>query len=155
MRRESYTYRSTVPVVRADMTLWTRGSTYPSADIHVIDLPFWINLPKDLPASFYAGAGSRSGTISYGIEVVADRRGLFRSNRRIGQMICVLPSASPENVERASLLRLGVVDAWTSADQSEKIRRKLWGEYSDVNARVRTANIPQTRVTSDALQSLS
>jgi hypothetical protein len=70
-------------------------------------------------------------------------------------MIRVLPSASPENVERASLLRLGVVDAWTSADQSEKIRRKLWGEYSDVNARVRTANIPQTRVTSDALQSLS
>jgi hypothetical protein len=83
--QSSYTYRSTIPLVREDITLWNKG-TYPTADSHIMSFPFEFRLPNDIPGSFHASSRNRSATISYGVEVVADRPGLFKFNRRVGQI---------------------------------------------------------------------
>ncbi|KAH6916672.1 hypothetical protein BKA70DRAFT_1250246 [Coprinopsis sp. MPI-PUGE-AT-0042] len=75
--QSTVTYRSSLPLARGDMILWTQG-TYPPAGEHIMQLPFEFQIPRDSPGSFHSDRYRRSATISYGIEVVADRPGIFR-----------------------------------------------------------------------------
>jgi hypothetical protein len=117
------------------MILWTQG-TYPPPGTHIMQLPFEFQLPRDVPGSFHSQRYQRSATISYGVEVVADRPGFFRFNRRLGHVFPVLPTATPEEVQNALQLGQGWQGQWRSSEQSSEIRRRLWGEYSRVNAQV-------------------
>ncbi|KAH6919309.1 hypothetical protein BKA70DRAFT_1459594 [Coprinopsis sp. MPI-PUGE-AT-0042] len=75
-------------------------------------------------------------TISYGIEVVADRPGLFRFNRRLGSVFPVLSLATREEAENAFRLRQGWSGEWKTIEHSEQIRKHLWGERSFVQAQL-------------------
>lgn len=127
------TYRSSLPLVHDEMILWTQG-TYPPPGQHIIQLPFEFRLPRDLPGSLHSSAHHRSATISYGVEVVADRPGFFRFNRRLGQVFPVLPIASQEQVEDALHLGRGWSGVWSTTEKEDMIRKRLWGEYSHVKA---------------------
>ncbi|KAH6899230.1 hypothetical protein BKA70DRAFT_1569632 [Coprinopsis sp. MPI-PUGE-AT-0042] len=103
---------------------------------HIIQLPFEFQIPTDSPSSFHAIRYPQEATISYGIEVVADRHGLFRFKRRIGYVFPVLSRASREEVENAFQLRQGWPGEWRGFEHSEQIRKHLWGDRSSVQAQL-------------------
>jgi Arrestin (or S-antigen), N-terminal domain len=129
------TYTSSLPLVREDRVLWTQ-ETQPPAGTDVMQLPFEFQIPKDSPASFHSDRSRGGANISYGIEVVADRPGLFRFNRRIGRVFAVLPIATQEDVEGAFQIGQGWSGEWKSFENSRLIRKRIWGEYSRVHAEV-------------------
>ncbi|KAH6916674.1 hypothetical protein BKA70DRAFT_1485324 [Coprinopsis sp. MPI-PUGE-AT-0042] len=133
--QSTVTYHSSHRLVREDIVLWTQG-TYPPPGTHILQLPFEFQLPVDLPGSFRSKWADPNATISYGIEVVADRPGFFRFNRRLGHIFPVLPTATQEEVENALRLDQGWPGEWKSVERSSEIRKRFWGEYSRVQAQV-------------------
>jgi hypothetical protein len=141
--------RASMDLIRLDQVLWQRG-TYP-ADAHVIQLPFEFDLPAKLPGSFQSSASRHSGTISYGIEAVADRPGLLRFNRRSKDMFPLLPAASEEQALYASQLAASWTGAWTSTEKASVIRKGIWGEYSRARAQVCGNSVAYVRSKSHCL----
>lgn len=138
---DSITHRETVPLVQSDLTLWTQGAASREARSHVLSCPFRFQLPKNLPPSFY-GFAHCSGTISYWLEVVGDRPGLFRSDRRIRRHISVLPAASQDQLIVTKALRQGWMGQWRNFNQSDKLRTGLWGDYSHAHAILSLPDLP-------------
>jgi hypothetical protein len=129
-------YESTVPLVREEVVLWQKGTSY-SLDLSIIALPFEFRLPNDIPGSFYAARFHHSATVSYGIEVIADRPGIFHRNRRVAQMLSVLPLAFQEDAINVPLLRDGWLGRdWASVSQTAMIRKHFWGHHSEVRGHV-------------------
>ncbi|KAJ7099456.1 hypothetical protein B0H15DRAFT_547524 [Mycena belliarum] len=135
-------HRETVPLVHSDLTLWTQGAAFPKAGSHVLSCPFRFQLPDNLPPSFHGSLPSRSGIISYSLEVVGDRPGLFRSNRRIRRIISVLPAASQTQLVVTEALRQGWMGQWKTFTQSEQLRTGLWGDYSHAHAILSLPDLP-------------
>ncbi|KAJ7640789.1 hypothetical protein DFH06DRAFT_1334510 [Mycena polygramma] len=136
------THRQTVPLVHSDLLLWTQGAAFPAPGSHVLSLPFQFHLPANLPPSFHCDAHSRGGAISYSLEVVGARPGLFRFNRRIGRVFSVLPAADQSQLLAKESLRQGWVGAWRDIERADQIRQGIWGEYSRTHA---TFSIPNLR----------
>ncbi|KAH6899229.1 hypothetical protein BKA70DRAFT_1527550 [Coprinopsis sp. MPI-PUGE-AT-0042] len=114
------TYRSSLPLAHGDTSSMDPGcGQLSSRGTHIIQLPF-----------------RQDATISYGIEVVADRPGLFRFNRRLGSVFPVLSLATREEAENAFRLRQGWSGEWKTIEHSEQIRKHLWGERSFVQAQL-------------------
>ncbi|KAH6919308.1 hypothetical protein BKA70DRAFT_1394636 [Coprinopsis sp. MPI-PUGE-AT-0042] len=135
--QQTITYRSSLPLAHGDTILWNQAEgNYPPAGTHIIQLPFEFQIPTDSPSSFHAIRYPQEATISYGIEVVADRHGLFRFKRRIGYVFPVLSRASREEVENAFQLRQGWPGEWRGFEHSEQIRKHLWGDRSSVQAQL-------------------
>ncbi|KAJ7503134.1 hypothetical protein B0H11DRAFT_619688 [Mycena galericulata] len=132
------THREVVPLVRLDQSLWKQGSSFPEPGSHIVSCPFQFKLPENLPPSFHCAQSSR-GSISYSLEVVGDRPGLFRLNRRIRRLISVVPAASPAQMLVKESLRQGWTGNWKDIKAEEKLRQGIWGDYS--NARV-TLTLP-------------
>jgi hypothetical protein len=99
-------------------------------------LPFEFQIPNDSPASFHFDRPRGGANISYGIEVVADRHGLFRFNRRIGRVFAVIQTATQEDVEGAFQIGQGWSGEWKLFENYSMIRKRLWGDYSRVQAQV-------------------
>jgi hypothetical protein len=130
----SVTYREIIPLVREDTVLWTQGGTYPSPGTHVLELPFVFVLPRTLPPSFHCARNQVSASVSYSIEVVGDRPGLFRFNRRLGLVFPVVPRASREQVDTRLRLNAGWDGPWREAIAQDNVRPHPWGSYGHIMA---------------------
>ncbi|KAJ6588694.1 hypothetical protein B0H19DRAFT_1248312 [Mycena capillaripes] len=131
------THRETVPLLHSNQVLWTRGSAFPEAGSHVISCPFQFQLPENLPPSFYCDAYSSGGAISYSLEVVGDRPGIFRLNRRIRRVFSVVTAASQAQlITKESLRQDWIGGLWRYFKQEKQLRQGVWGEYSRAYATV-------------------
>jgi hypothetical protein len=132
-------YRTQVPLVHEHIQLWQRGEAFPSPGSHTLTVPFTFRLPVNLPPSFHADGAAKSGNITYYLEVVAFRPGLFHPNRRVRAVIAVLPMGTPQVVQLRSQLTSGwgTDMPWISLPYKEPIRSGVWGDYSQVEVTVR------------------
>ncbi|KAJ7037959.1 hypothetical protein C8F04DRAFT_1090779 [Mycena alexandri] len=128
------THRQTVPLIHANKSLWTQGTVFPEAGSHVLSFPFQFQLPTTLPPSYHCDGHSRGGAISYSLEVVGDRPGIFRTNTRIRRVFSVVPAASDSQLLTKESLRQGWDGSWKDTMREDKIRQGLWGDYSRVSA---------------------
>ncbi|KAJ7871521.1 hypothetical protein B0H14DRAFT_218794 [Mycena olivaceomarginata] len=130
--RTSDTQRRRIEVLRADATLWTDDGPQTG----ILNLPFQFFLPVDLPPSFHCSVLDRKGVISYAIEVVADRPGIFKRNRRIASVFPVVPPAAPQDVAIQQFLLQGWSGEWKAVVHEDRIRRGIWGDYSVVKTKL-------------------
>ncbi|KAK7039593.1 arrestin-N domain-containing protein [Favolaschia claudopus] len=128
--QQRITHRQTVPLIHSGEIFWETGSAFPLTATDVISFPFHFTLPPDLPPSFHCDGHSRGGTISYALEVVGDRPGLFRSNRRLRRVFVVVPPAFENQMLVVEQLRQGWEGGWRDIKQNEQLRKGIWGEYS-------------------------
>ncbi|KAJ7603727.1 hypothetical protein B0H17DRAFT_1026531 [Mycena rosella] len=136
------THTETVPLVHSDISLWTQGAAFPEAGSHVLVCPFRFQLPGNLPPSFICSGSSRGGAVSYSLEVVGDRPGLFRANRRVRRIISVVPAASQIQLLATESLRHGWMGQWKDIKQDEKLRTGIWGDYSHAWATLSIPDLP-------------
>ncbi|KAJ7715299.1 hypothetical protein DFH07DRAFT_762811, partial [Mycena maculata] len=110
----------------------------------VISCPFEFQLPEDLPPSFHSSLHSRNGTgsISYSLEVVGERPGLFRSNRRIRRVISVVPAATRSQLLVKESLIQGWTGEWKDITQDAKLRQGIWGDHSYARAILSIPDLP-------------
>ncbi|KAF7344477.1 Arrestin-N domain-containing protein [Mycena sanguinolenta] len=128
--QNSTTYGETIPLLHSNKVLWTPGSAFPPPDSHIVSLAFQFQLPANLPPSFHCAARGRGGAISYSLEVVGDRPGIFRTNRRIRRVFSVVPAASQNQLRINDSLRQGWLGPWRDIKRNEQLRQGIWGEYS-------------------------
>jgi hypothetical protein len=130
------TCRHTISLICTDTVLWEEGTAYPHPDTHMLSIPFAFVLPRDLPPSFHCVSedAKTTGTVSYSIEVVGDRPGLFRSNRRLGVVFPVVPPASDAQVNARMRLPSGWDGDWRATATQADVRPRPWGPYGHVVA---------------------
>jgi hypothetical protein len=121
-----------IDIVRADCMLWEEST--PISQQHA-QFPFEFVLPEGLPSSFETDSSIPGGTISYAIEVVADRHGL-RFDRRIARVLSVLPTAAPNEVQDAIQLHQGWQGQWTTVERAENVKKHLWSDKSRLEIHV-------------------
>lgn len=126
-------------MVKRTQSLWKRGSAYPVEGEHVLTLPFSIHLPRSLLPSCEFHRHSTRGSIAYAFRVTGTRTGL-RFNKSIVRAIPIITFH-----ERGALLRDAIgpsVYKHTHRHEwGKKIRRGIWGEYSDVGVAVSTGSL--------------
>ncbi|KAJ7647810.1 hypothetical protein FB45DRAFT_894518 [Roridomyces roridus] len=144
--QNTVTHTETIPLIHANQLLWTQGSSFPEPGSHVLSCPFQFKLPDNLPPSFQCRANNRRGAISYSLEVVGDRPGLFRFNRRIYQLFSVLPAASRNQMVVAESLRQGWAGQWADVKANEKLRQGIWGDYSHAYATISFPSLPSVPI---------
>ncbi|KAJ7702410.1 hypothetical protein B0H17DRAFT_1044255 [Mycena rosella] len=132
-QRRSSTERRRIEVVRADASLWTQGI---GPETGVLSLPFQFHLPVGLPPSFHCSVTDSKGIISYAIEVVADRPGIFKVNRRIASVFSLVPPATPQDLVFQQSLLQGWSGDWKAVIHEDKVRRGIWGDYSIVKTKL-------------------
>ncbi|EIN05809.1 hypothetical protein PUNSTDRAFT_74072 [Punctularia strigosozonata HHB-11173 SS5] len=137
------TYRSNVPLIRIDIPLWQRGKAFPPPGTHILTVPFKYRLPADLPPSFHAKSSRKQGVVTYFLEVVATRPGMFQSNRRVRAMIAVVPAGIPEHVTLRNDLAGGWSPhmPWKTYVSDAAIRTGIWADYSHVKVVVRVFSL--------------
>jgi hypothetical protein len=128
----SETCRSSVPLVSAELTLWSEGRS--GSHERALRLPFEFTLPASLPAGSFQA--DKKGTISFALEVTAKRHGLFHGPRRAGQVFGVLAAATPAQLDAAARLRAGWAGQWREVHEEKQIRKGIWGDHSRVQAQV-------------------
>ncbi|KAK7057660.1 hypothetical protein R3P38DRAFT_1182900 [Favolaschia claudopus] len=117
-------------------TLWQRGSAFPPPGSHILSCPFHFTLPADSPPSFHCEGYHRHATITYSVEVVGHRPGLFRMNRNIRRPLSVVPAASPAQLLATESLRQGWTGKHTDWTAEKKMRQGIWGEYSHARVKI-------------------
>ncbi|KAH9939407.1 uncharacterized protein BXZ73DRAFT_43774 [Epithele typhae] len=125
-------------LVRDNVTLWTRGSAYPEPGSDVLPVPFSFKLPAQLPPSFHHRSVGCDATVRYSVTAVGVRRGILHVNKRQ----CVPLTVVPTDAVGASIKRDNATHGWTSYSKDERIRRGLWGAYSNVSVRLSIPHIP-------------
>jgi hypothetical protein len=121
------------PLVRDEVTLWNNQQQ----DSGILELPFEFTLPTDLPPAFHAHQDHwYKATISYAVQVVAERHGLLRFNRRIGQTFPVLPLATDGQADIATRLSQGWDGDLKTSEKTELVRKGLWGDHAKVEGQV-------------------
>nr|GAT56208.1 predicted protein [Mycena chlorophos] len=140
--QSSTTYRDTVVLFHQKVPLWNQGSAYPEPGSHILNVPFQFKLPPHLPPSFHCEGPSRHATVGYSVEVIGERPGLFKFNKRIRRPFSVVPAASPEQMLLKESLRQNWNGPWKTWSRHEKLRRGIWGDYSHVRATILIPDIP-------------
>ncbi|KAI0832908.1 hypothetical protein BC628DRAFT_1415138 [Trametes gibbosa] len=145
VKRDKSTHTQTIPIVRDDASLWSRGVVYPPPGTDILRLPFRLHLPPNAPPSFQSSGFNRSSAIRYAVTAVGVRPGLLHANRRISLPLVVVPADGAGVVAREKLAAIaasGGAYEWNAAYKEEKIRRGLWGEYSTVQVHLFLPSIP-------------
>ncbi|KAJ7072748.1 hypothetical protein C8F01DRAFT_1076634 [Mycena amicta] len=124
------THRQSQGLFDTKLQLWSQGSAYPPPGSHILSCPFEFTLPSLLPPSFHCDAYRRSGTVGYSLEVVGQRAGLFRFNRRIRRVIPIIPAANPAQMVLKESLMQGWSGGWKTHAREDKLRRGIWGDYA-------------------------
>ena len=121
-----------VDIVRARISVWTRGSAYPSPGSHTLSIPFGFNLPPDVPPSFEFSVLESRAVVRYGVEAVGVRPGALRLNKRVFVPVVGLPADPYGSQVKTGLLHSNWTGMWTTNAKQQKIRAGFWGEYSNV-----------------------
>ncbi|KAJ6590002.1 hypothetical protein DFH09DRAFT_1307458 [Mycena vulgaris] len=137
---ETHYQRQTVEVLRLNQTIWDQFNTPQGAQI--IACPFQIQLPPNLPPSFYYSHFNRTVVISYSLEVVGARHGLFHSNRRIRKIFSVVPPATPWELNASAALKQGWGGPWKPIATNKEIRHHIFGEHAQVKAELVLPDLP-------------
>ncbi|KAJ7287064.1 hypothetical protein C8J57DRAFT_1116781 [Mycena rebaudengoi] len=145
--RITLTHKQTLPLLHSDQTLWTQGRTFPEPGSHLLSCPFHLELPENLPPSFHCMADMRSATISYSVEVVGDRPGLFKANDRLRQLIAVVPAASQSQLQE-HLRRGWPAGRWKDTVCEQKMRQHIWGDYSQAQIIFALPDLPSFPIAS-------
>lgn len=136
MYRHIENVRETVWLVRDDALLWTQGGQFPPPGSHVLTFPFTFSLPENLPPSFHCSLPKGAAAISYSIEVVGHRPGLWTRKQRIGALFTVVPAATPAQVRARVQLAAGATGPIRERVTRKQIRQGVWGAYSTVEAKI-------------------
>lgn len=121
----------TVPLVRENISVWQRGSAYPAPGSHDLRIPFQFTLPRSLPPSFEFTCVQGRGNVRYYVEAVGVRTGAFRMNKRTIRPLAVVPHDSG-GAQTRDAMKFGWCGRWSSVVTSNRIRKGLWGDHSDV-----------------------
>lgn len=125
-------------------SLWTPGSAFPEGGSQVLSRPFQFQLPGDSHPSFHCTAEpSHAAAISYSLEVVAEREGQ-RANHQIRRVFAVVPVATAEELRAKESLQQSRTGPWRDITQEKKMRRGMWGDYSQACATVRSFTLVTT-----------
>ncbi|KAF8169017.1 hypothetical protein K438DRAFT_1685204 [Mycena galopus ATCC 62051] len=143
----SIPHRETIILCNEKIPLWTRGTAFPEPGSHILPFPFQFLLPENLPASFHCRAHHRMDTVSYAIEVVGERAGFYRPNRRIRRLISVVPAASQSQLLVQESLRQGWNGAWKDFTEEDKLRQGIWGDYPRARVKLTVADMPSYPIT--------
>ncbi|KAJ7640784.1 hypothetical protein DFH06DRAFT_1215230 [Mycena polygramma] len=135
-------HRQTISLLDLVLALWSPGSASPEGGSGILSIPFQFQLPENLPPSFHCNASPHGGEISYCLEVVGNRHGSFRANRRLRQLLWIVPAATQSQLLAKESLRQGLVESWRDIKHEQRLRRGIWGEYSRAWA---TLSIPNLR----------
>ncbi|KAJ7701980.1 hypothetical protein B0H16DRAFT_1705252 [Mycena metata] len=130
-----------VTLFHEEVVLWTRESASLDSDHHTSMFAFGFKLPENLPSSFHCWWIYRHATIRYSLEVVGERNGFHRWNRRIRKLISVVPGASEEHLLAKESLRQGWSGPWQDFVNEEKLRQGIWGHYSHARVRLTIPNM--------------
>ncbi|KAJ7072712.1 hypothetical protein C8F01DRAFT_258612 [Mycena amicta] len=131
----------TIELVRLDQLLWDQTNSAQGLP-QVIQCPFQLPLPPNLAPSFHYSHNNRAVTISYSIEVVGSRHGLFHANRRIRKIFSVVPAASPWELNATASLRQGWQGPWKPYTIKKEIRHGLFGDHSEATMELVLPDLP-------------
>ncbi|KAJ7287051.1 hypothetical protein C8J57DRAFT_1282667 [Mycena rebaudengoi] len=149
--RSDTIYRQTVSLFRVDKPLWDSGTALPASGSHVLAFPFEFQLPEDLPPSFHCSVVrlGHTAAISYSLEVVGDRTGLFHRNRRVRRLISVVPAASEQQLLAKESLRQGFRGTWKLAGVDKRMRKGIWADYSYAQVELLMPDLPSFPIATD------
>lgn len=126
---------SDLQLVRADQTIWDQFNAPQGAQ--VFSCPFQLQLPPNLPPSFHYSHMNRKVAISYSLEIVGSRHGLFHANRRIRKIFSVVPAATGYELNANAALRQGPWGGpWKPISYSREIRHGIFGDHSQAKMEV-------------------
>ncbi|KAF8201163.1 hypothetical protein K438DRAFT_1758465 [Mycena galopus ATCC 62051] len=155
--------RQTIIVFREEIGLWDQGTAFPEPGARAMPCPFQFSLPGNIPPSFHcetkadadqltapkthvAGRSRRSphvtdiyrrATISYALDVVGERAGHNKKDRRIRRLISIVPAASQNQILTRDSLMKGWDDGpWRDFIREEKLRQGIWGDYSRARLKI-------------------
>ncbi|KAJ7231013.1 hypothetical protein C8J57DRAFT_1385765 [Mycena rebaudengoi] len=139
VRNEKVPRTQSVVLFQDKKSLWTPGSAFPEGGSQVLSCPFQFQLLGDSHPSFHCTAEpSHAAAISYSLEVVAEREGR-RANHQIRRVFAVVPVATAEELRAKESLQQSWTGPWRDITQEKKMRRGMWGDYSQACA---TLSIP-------------
>ena len=124
-----------VDIIRDQISVWSRGSTYPPPDSHTLTIPFVFNIPHDIPPSYEFSALESRAVVRYGVEAVGVRPGTLRMNKRVFVPVVGLPGDATGARFRA-MLQAGWAGSWDVATKQKQIRQGFWGEHAEAFAEV-------------------
>ncbi|KAJ6497516.1 hypothetical protein C8R45DRAFT_129444 [Mycena sanguinolenta] len=140
-KNETHYKTETVNLLRIDQQIWDQFSPQQGAD--TISCPFSIQLPWTLPPSFHYAHSTRTVVISYSIEVVGSRHGLFHANRRVRKIFSVVPAATGPELNATAALRQGWNGPWKSYVNTIELRHGvLFGDYSEAKMEITLPDLP-------------
>ncbi|KAJ3481968.1 hypothetical protein NLI96_g7293 [Meripilus lineatus] len=130
-----------IEIARETVSIWTKGSAWPSTGESVLRLPFQFLLPIDVqPSCKYVGA-CKDGDVSYVIEAVGVRQGLLSRNRRVSRPFAVVPP-DPAGLEIRKSLLSGWSGPLKTVTKSDKMRRGVWGSYAESKIELVLPDLP-------------
>ncbi|KAJ7350666.1 hypothetical protein DFH08DRAFT_741785 [Mycena albidolilacea] len=130
-----------IELINSGKSLWERGTVFPDPGSHILVLPFKFKLPTNLPPSFHLSVLHHEAIISYTLEVVGSRPGLFSKDRLIRKIFPVLPAASPAQILAKKSMRKGWHGPWKTISLERKMRPGFWGDYSHASAEVKIPDL--------------
>ncbi|KAJ7270107.1 hypothetical protein B0H12DRAFT_1008969 [Mycena haematopus] len=131
----------TIQLINSGKSLWERGTAFPDPGSHILVLPFKFKLPTDLPPSFHLSVLHHEALISYTLEVVGSRPGLFRRDHLVRKVFPVLPAASATQIMAKKSLKRGWDGVWKTICIERKIRQGIWGDHSHARAEVKIPDL--------------
>jgi hypothetical protein len=131
-KQTSQTRTQHIDLVREERVLWDEQGSEPQPRPQY---GFEFILPSGLPSSFDSDSHNPGGTISYAIEVVADRHGLH-FDRKVAKILSVMPIAAPEQVQAAGQLHRGWQGPWTTVEHTESVKKHIWSDDSRMEIHV-------------------
>ncbi|KAJ7202334.1 hypothetical protein GGX14DRAFT_654253 [Mycena pura] len=136
-------YFQTVTMFNTKCPLWDQGTTDPAPGSRLVSCPFEFKLPDALPPTFHCTAylDHRFAIVVYSIEVIGQRTGFFRGNRRIRRFLSVVPAATERQLLVKELLQLQSWRGdWKTHNQEKELRKGMMGEYA--HARLTMPDLP-------------
>ncbi|KAJ7270104.1 hypothetical protein B0H12DRAFT_1009112 [Mycena haematopus] len=132
--------RWSMSLLRIDQQIWDHFNSQQGAQ--VLSCPFSIQLPPNLPPSFHYSHSARTVAVSYSIEVVGSRHGLFHANRRVRKIFSVVPAANGYELNATAALRQGWNGPWKPYVNSRELRHGILGDYSEAKMELTLPDLP-------------
>ncbi|KAJ7935255.1 hypothetical protein B0H13DRAFT_2649970 [Mycena leptocephala] len=139
-KNETHYKTQTVQLLRVDQQIWDHFNSPQGPETLVC--PFQIQLPQVLPPSFHYSHHAHTVAISYSIEVVGSRHGLFHSDRRVRKIFSIVPAASQGELQTNVALRQGWNGQWKRVSNNRELRHGLFGDHSEAMVELVVPDLP-------------